>query len=147
MPASLYACSASTMHVNWFSPLAFLLCWLAAACWRTNHCLQCPKQRVCLLWSCRQLRGLQEQSKLADEAAAEAAAEVAKLQENNAHLSLRLQQEEQQHKSAAHEAAADTHRQQMLVSAETTKPPVCRTFSTSHHRLLKKLFQETQSVH
>lgn len=70
------------------------------------------------LWvSCRQLNGLRQQSKLADEAAAEAAASFAQLQKRNDDLSQKLQDAEQKHNNAVLKAAADTHRQQLLVSA------------------------------
>ena len=72
---------------------------------------------------CRQLNGLRQQSKLADEAATEAAAEAAKLQKRNDDLSQKLQDMEQKHNSTTHKAAADTHRQQMLVGPVHTMKP------------------------
>ena len=82
-----------------------------------------------MLLSCRQLNSLQQHSKLADEAATEAAASFAQLQKRNEDLSQKLQDVEQQHSQAVHKATADTHRQQMLVSAvskpNTMKQPSC----------------------
>ncbi|KAL3153195.1 hypothetical protein ABBQ38_011946 [Trebouxia sp. C0009 RCD-2024] len=64
----------------------------------------------------RQVNGLRQQCKLADEAATQAAAEVAKLQKRNDDLSQKLQEMAEQQGSASHKAAADAHRQQLLVA-------------------------------
>ena len=68
------------------------------------------------------MSGLRQQSKLANQAAAEAAAAVAKLQKRNDDLSQKLQEMTQEQDSAAHTAVADARRQQELVGSLFMRP-------------------------
>lgn len=86
----------------------------------TGPCILILTEKVSCV--CRQVNGLRQQCKLADEAATQAAAEVAKLQKRNDDLSQKLQEMAEQQGSASHKAAADAHRQQLLVSAVYTSP-------------------------